>query len=171
MNAAAANTLLKFLEEPEGDVTAILLTDSYQSLLPTIQSRCQRITFLPPSREVMIAELIGEGITESMAATVTMVTATVSEAFALANDDQFAQMRKTVLKLIEASDSNVHEALLFIQTNWLQVFKEKEEVDRGLDLLLYAYRDIVAYKAGLGRSASISRSKRVVRRTCKEDDV
>ena len=159
MNAAAANTLLKFLEEPEGDVTAILLTDSYQSLLPTIQSRCQRITFLAPSREVMIAELIGEGITESMAATVTMITATVSEAFALANDDQFAQMRKTVLKLIEASDSNVHEALLFIQTNWLQVFKEKEEVGRGLDLLLYAYRDIVAYKAGLGTASAFPDQK------------
>ena len=42
MNVAAANTLLKFLEEPEGEVTAILLTDSYQSILPTIQSRCQR---------------------------------------------------------------------------------------------------------------------------------
>ena len=52
MNVAAANTLLKFLEEPEGEVTAILLTDSYQSILPTIQSRCQRITFLPPSREM-----------------------------------------------------------------------------------------------------------------------
>ena len=48
MNVAAANTLLKFLEEPEGDVTAILLTDSYQSILPTIQSRCQRIIFSSP---------------------------------------------------------------------------------------------------------------------------
>ena len=55
--------------------------------------------------------------------------------------------------------------------NWLQVFKEKEEVERGLDLLLYAYRDIVAYKAGLQFGASISGSERVFRRTCNEDDV
>ena len=61
MNVAAANTLLKFLEEPEGDVTAILLTDSYQSILPTIQSRCQRISFLPPSREMMIEKLVEKG--------------------------------------------------------------------------------------------------------------
>ncbi|MBO1915124.1 DNA polymerase III subunit delta', partial [Microvirga sp. 3-52] len=39
MNSSSANTLLKFLEEPDGDVTAILLTDSYQSMLPTIRSR------------------------------------------------------------------------------------------------------------------------------------
>ena len=31
----------------------------------------------------------------------------------------------------------------------LLLFKEKEETERGLDLLLYAYRDIVAFKAGL----------------------
>lgn len=149
MNSAAANTLLKFLEEPEGEVTAILLTDSYQSILPTIQSRCQRIPFLPPSRETMIGKLMESGITTSMAATVSMVTADFEEASRLAGDDQFAQMRKTVLKLVEASDRNVQEALLFIQTEWIPLFKEKDDTERGLDLLLYAYRDVMAYKAGL----------------------
>lgn len=149
MNNSSANTLLKYLEEPDGDVTAILLTDSYQSMLPTIRSRCQRISFLPPSREMMISELVEKGITASMAATVTVVTANIDEAFQLAQDDAFAHMRKIVLKLIEASDRNVHEALMFIQSEWSQHIKEKEDTDRGLDLLLYAYRDVVAEKAGL----------------------
>ncbi|MFS0577365.1 DNA polymerase III subunit delta' [Sporosarcina sp. 179-K 3D1 HS] len=149
MNSAAANTLLKFLEEPEGEVTAILLTDSYQSILPTIQSRCQRIPFLPPSRETIIGKLEERGITSSMAATVSMVTADFEEALRLAGDDQFAQMRKTVLKLVEASDRHVQEALLYIQTKWIPLFKEKDDTERGLDLLLYAYRDMMAYKAGL----------------------
>lgn len=149
MNAAAANTLLKFLEEPEGEVTAILMTDSYHSILPTIQSRCQRISFIPPRREEMIAKLIENGITASMAATVTMMTADSDKAMELAENDQFALTRKTVLKLIEASDRNVNEALVFIQSDWSPVMKEKEDLERGLDLLLYAYRDIVAMKAGL----------------------
>lgn len=149
MNAAAANTLLKFLEEPEGEVTAILMTDSYHSILPTIQSRCQRISFIPPRREDMIAKLIENGITASMAATVTMMTADSEKAMELAENDQFALTRKTVLKLIEASDRNVNEALVFIQSDWSPVMKEKEDLERGLDLLLYAYRDIVAMKAGL----------------------
>jgi len=149
MNIAAANTLLKYLEEPEGDVTAILLTDSYQAILPTIQSRCQRISFLPPSREKMISVLVEKGITTSMAATVSMVTANIEEALRLANSDEFALMRKTVLKLVEASGRNINEALLLIQSEWTQSFKEREDTDRGLDLLLYAYRDIAASKAGL----------------------
>jgi len=163
MNVAAANTLLKFLEEPEGDVTAILLTDSYQSILPTIQSRCQRLSFLPPSREMMISGLVEKGITPSMAATVTMVTANQDEAFRLAGDDQFAHMRKTVLKLVEASDRHVHEALLFIQSEWAPLFKEKEETESGLDLLLYAYRDVVSSKAGLQSTATFPDQQELIR--------
>lgn len=149
MNSSAANALLKYLEEPDGDVTAILLTNAYQSILPTIQSRCQRISFLPPSRETIIEALTQKGVTASMAATVSMVTANSEEAFELAEGDEFAHMRKTVLKLVEASDRNVYDALLFIQAEWSQVFKEKDETDLGLDLFLFAFRDIVALKAGL----------------------
>lgn len=163
MNVAAANTLLKFLEEPEGDVTALLLTDSYQSILPTIQSRCQRVSFIPPSREALMTKLKEKGVTASMAATVTMVTASEEEAFLLAGDEQFAQRRKTVLKLIEASDRHIHEALLFIQTDWAPLFKEKEETAMGLDLLLYAYRDVVATKAGLQSTPTFPDQQELIR--------
>jgi len=163
MNVAAANTLLKFLEEPEGDVTAILLTDSYQSILATIQSRCQRVSFLPPSREIMIGQLVEKGITPSMAATVSMVTANQEEAFRLAGDDQFAHIRKTVVKLVEASDRHVHEALLFIQSEWVPLIKEKEDTESGLDLLLYAYRDVVASKAGLQSTAAFPDQQELIK--------
>ena len=46
MNKSAANSLLKFLEEPEGDVIAILLCDSVINVLPTIVSRCQNISLI-----------------------------------------------------------------------------------------------------------------------------
>ncbi len=163
MNSAAANTLLKFLEEPEGDVTAILLTDAYQAMLPTIQSRCQRVSFLPPSREILMRKLEEQGVTASMAATVTMVTANVEEAIVLANDEQFAQRRKTVLKLIEASDRQVQEALLFIQTDWSPIFKEKEDAAMGLDLLLFAYRDMVAFKAELQSALTFPDQQELIR--------
>lgn len=149
MGNEAANALLKYLEEPDGEVTAILLTSAYNKILPTIQSRCQRISFLPPSREQNMSVLVERGITPSMAATVTLLTENIDEAYELAQDDVFAQMRKTVLKLVEAFDENIQEALLFIQSNWSQVFRERVEVDRGLDLLLYVYRDVVAIKSEL----------------------
>ncbi len=47
----ALNSLLKFLEEPGADVTAILLAEHLDRLLPTIISRCQLIRFQPLSAE------------------------------------------------------------------------------------------------------------------------
>ncbi|MFH0878226.1 MAG: DNA polymerase III subunit [Lentisphaerota bacterium] len=43
LNESSANAFLKTLEEPPANSLLLLLTDSPQSLLPTIQSRCQRI--------------------------------------------------------------------------------------------------------------------------------
>ena len=49
-----------------------------------------------------------------MAATVSMVTNDLEESLHLAKDEQFAQVRKTVLKLVEAVENNVHEAMLIV---------------------------------------------------------
>ncbi|MDP9237294.1 MAG: DNA polymerase III subunit [Chloroflexota bacterium] len=51
MNEAAANALLKTLEEPPDGVVLILITDREEMLLPTIRSRARRIGFAgqPPA--------------------------------------------------------------------------------------------------------------------------
>ena len=48
MNTAAANALLKTLEEPSQNRFLILVTDRPSALPPTIRSRCQRILFRLP---------------------------------------------------------------------------------------------------------------------------
>ena len=45
LNDFASNKLLKFLEEPEDDIIAILITENKNNLLKTIISRCQLIRF------------------------------------------------------------------------------------------------------------------------------
>lgn len=45
LNEYASNKLLKFLEEPEEDIIAILLTENKSNLLETIISRCQVLRF------------------------------------------------------------------------------------------------------------------------------
>lgn len=46
LNKQAANSLLKFLEEPDGNVIAILEVDNRYRVLETIRSRCQVYTFI-----------------------------------------------------------------------------------------------------------------------------
>jgi len=44
LNPSSSNSLLKFLEEPEENIVAILITDNKFQLLDTIISRCQIVT-------------------------------------------------------------------------------------------------------------------------------
>ncbi|MBQ1495780.1 MAG: hypothetical protein IIZ40_00290 [Bacilli bacterium] len=45
LHSSSANTILKFLEEPNDNIVAILLTDNVSKVLPTIKSRCQNLVF------------------------------------------------------------------------------------------------------------------------------
>ncbi len=45
LNPSAANTILKFLEEPEDNIIAILLTNNRYKIMETILSRCQILSF------------------------------------------------------------------------------------------------------------------------------
>jgi DNA polymerase III subunit delta' len=60
LNTAAANALLKTLEEPGKDTLLLLQSDTPARLMATIASRCQRVTFTPPSRQVLGEWLVRE---------------------------------------------------------------------------------------------------------------
>lgn len=61
MNTAAANALLKTLEEPAANTALILVADDPARLPATIRSRCQRIELRPPEPAVARAWLMAQG--------------------------------------------------------------------------------------------------------------
>ncbi len=61
MNTAAANALLKNLEEPPSRTLFVLVSHSRGSLLPTIRSRCQVVTFDPLPDDELLAALAAVG--------------------------------------------------------------------------------------------------------------
>jgi DNA polymerase-3 subunit delta' len=68
MNAAAANALLKTLEEPTPSTLLVLVADEPARLPATIRSRCQRIDFLVPSRGIALDWLRAQGVADAAAA-------------------------------------------------------------------------------------------------------
>ncbi|HEV7776178.1 MAG TPA: DNA polymerase III subunit delta' [Luteibacter sp.] len=68
MNAAAANALLKTLEEPAPSTMLVLVADAPWRLPATIRSRCQRIDFAIPPREESLAWLAGQGVADAATA-------------------------------------------------------------------------------------------------------
>ena len=53
LSEEASNALLKTLEEPVPNTILILVTSNLASLIPTVQSRCQVIRFLPIRHELL----------------------------------------------------------------------------------------------------------------------
>jgi len=62
MQPAAANALLKTLEEPPPRTMIVLVSGQPARLLPTIRSRCRGLTLAPPPRAEALEWLRGQGI-------------------------------------------------------------------------------------------------------------
>lgn len=150
MTVSAANSLLKFLEEPHQETTAILLTEQPQRILPTILSRCQVIPFQNIPTEVLTKRLIKAGVHPVKAPLLAQMTNQVEEALELNDDDWFAQARQIVLKLYEMLKENPLYAMTALQEEWVHHFKEKQQIDIGLSLLLFIYKDILYIQLGKG---------------------
>ena len=67
MNPAAANALLKILEEPPASVYFILISSYWRRLLPTLLSRCRTIILGYPDSTTAQSWLEGQGIKEASA--------------------------------------------------------------------------------------------------------
>lgn len=143
MSTSAANSLLKFLEEPVSDTVAILTTEQGQQVLPTILSRCQMLKFHPLSQEAIKQKLVETNIQLQMAAIISNITQNYEEGLILSKDEWFVQAQKLVVKLYEVLNEQSMKALLFLQIEWFMHFKEREQLDKGLDLLLLIFKDLL----------------------------
>ena len=90
MNTAAANALLKLLEEPPANVTFFLIAHQPARLLPTIRSRCRELRLTPLAPQDLADALTqagGEVAPEDRAALAELSGGSVGEAFRLTNLD------------------------------------------------------------------------------------
>lgn len=65
MNPAAANALLKILEEPPSGVYFILVSSSWRRVIPTLRSRCRLVTFGRPELSLADQWLTGKGVAKA----------------------------------------------------------------------------------------------------------
>jgi DNA polymerase-3 subunit delta' len=64
LSPAAADTLLKVLEEPPADTVLLLMSARAHELPDTILSRCHLVTFTALSEAFVVGVLVGEGVDE-----------------------------------------------------------------------------------------------------------
>lgn len=140
MNASAANSILKFLEEPEENIVAILLTDNVYQLLNTIVSRCQRIPLQDINSEENLSTL------EKVAY---MIKNTSEEIQEFIQDEKNEDKLHAIVHFALEYEKEHKNVLLNSKKLWFDVFSDRDKMSDGLELLVLFYKDVLNHKLHL----------------------
>ena len=140
MNASAANSLLKFLEEPAGSFVAILETDSPGKILPTIQSRCQILHFAPLNTQALVAKLVEAGIGTESATLLAALTNSYQKAVEISQEEWFNEAKAAVSQWYLYLANNDLMAFVYVQKKLTALAKEKERQQLLLQMLMQHLR-------------------------------
>jgi DNA polymerase III subunit delta' len=141
MTASAANSLLKYFEEPHPNVYAILLTEQINQILKTIVSRSQLIHFQAVSKDQLRNDLLQAGVKDPYAALAPLVTSTFDEAMELSQLDEFHQMIEIIKELGNIMSNRYYNAFIYFRDKGQ--FIGRDQIDLFLQLLVYYVKDVV----------------------------
>lgn len=115
MTDAAANALLKILEEPPADTYFFLISSKPLRLLPTIRSRCQRTDFPPLTAEQITELLCAQGVAAKEAE---LKAAFAGGSLRAALDFDAALFEQTRRQIAELQEKKSPSALLALSEQW-----------------------------------------------------
>lgn len=142
MNLPAQNALLKTLEEPPADSVLILIAASAGGLLPTLLSRCLRLSFAPlPSAEVARYLVEQKGLSLERATLVAAVSlGSLGRALSPEMAELAAQRAEWIDQIAAMRETAGWAALAE------ELAKERADAIRFLEWLAEWYRDVVIYR-------------------------
>ena len=143
LNPSSQNALLKTLEEPPQDSLIVLIAPNAGGLLPTLRSRCLRLTFAPLTRKEIAGFLQSHhGVSGPDAESIApLAMGSIGAALAL-DKTELIEKRKAWIGMLGALKSrDYHGAIVAAET----LAASREEA---LDFLKWAeswYRDLLIY--------------------------
>jgi DNA polymerase-3 subunit delta' len=147
MNAEASNALLKTLEEPPDKTIIILTALAASELLPTIASRCQRISFNPLQAESIASELIEKkGLNPKSAKIVAaLANGSMSKAYEMIKTN-FVSYRKWLLKASGVLQSVGNKSPIWHGLAFAEILsKQKERLNDSFEIIKSWLRDVLIY--------------------------
>ena len=135
MHVNAANSLLKFIEEPQSQIYIFLLTADDSRMLPTIKSRAQ-LFYFPKNRAYLEELLQKEGLLLTQAKVLADFAKDDVQALDLAKDNKILDLINTVERFTQSLLSN--QDLLYLDVAKLAVqCSEKSEQEMVWAFLTY----------------------------------
>ncbi|MFA5560228.1 MAG: hypothetical protein WC964_00465 [Acholeplasmataceae bacterium] len=147
MTQSAANSLLKFMEEPIGkNVFGFLLTEDREAVIRTIISRSQLVQLQGIGEKELENQLLEASINPIYAALLPYLTKNVDEAIALANNPSFKELIDVLIAFTETWHDTQTSLVLFFAKNKQVLILDRTMFQYFLELLVLYFLDIVHYK-------------------------
>ena len=151
MTLEAVNSILKFIEEPEGEVYAFLTTNNINNVLPTIVSRCQTLNLKSIDRQERINDAIDLSINPEDAELLSYFYNDSELIYDLLNNeeerDSYEVSKKALVEFIETLDNGgSKDAIYFAQKEIVPMIKTKEEMRFFVDMLSEVFEDLLNIK-------------------------
>lgn len=149
LSTAAANALLKTLEEPPARTHFVLTSSAPHALLPTVRSRCQIVRFAPLGAKDLTTICVNAGATPEAAAVAAAIAhGSARKALAAAAHDELAAERARAEAFDRAaSDGSLADCVAAAG----ELGADKGAgLSRALELLRVFYRDTLLVREGLG---------------------
>ena len=148
MSQSAANSLLKFMEEPQNhEVYGFLLTDNLQDVIQTIKSRSQMLHLTEVDELTLKETLIEQGLEEDVATLAPYLTKDLEKALLLAEDPNFIAMVEFIEEIVINWNNRNISFPVFIHKKVGLVLQDRDIFQNFLELLLLYFVDLIHYRA------------------------
>lgn len=150
MTVNAANSLLKFIEEPGPGIFIFMLTNNKNAVLPTIQSRTQIVELPPLAKATLKNRLAQRQIPVSLQPIILGLTDSVSQAAEWVQNDWLAHAVDAVLTWFKELCHKDPIAFVVVQTVMKGLAENRQQQQIMLDLMALIWRDalVMVTKAG-----------------------
>ena len=148
MKAEAANSLLKFLEEPPENTYAILTSQNEERVLPTILSRCEKLRLLLAPRSEVIAEALDLGVQREDAELLSHFINDASLLEAEASEEEYLLVKDNLLNFLDALGQSKGYARYMMEKEVIANVKTKPSLRLFFDMLSLVLKEALAQKRG-----------------------
>lgn len=145
LNVQAANSILKFLEEPEPNIIAILTASDTHNILPTIVSRCQLISLRSDSAASAANGNFETISNKSLIKIGQMYYKNENEIEAFVTDAKNVAKLDAIVLFIKKYEALKFDILLETKKLWNNYFSEKEDYLFAFDIMALFYKDVINF--------------------------
>ena len=135
LNTNSANSILKFLEEPEDGIIAILITENINKVISTIVSRCQILS-------LKNTKLDDGSFVKKIANNIFNSDLKINE---FINNPESINFINNVINFVKYYEENRLDTMLEIENLWNCYYSDRKDITNALEIMLLIYKDILNY--------------------------